>query len=866
MQNSRIARLRHHLRFGETETRPVPDAPQTAGDAFDAAVIGMAVVSPDGLVVRANAQLCDLLGRDRHGVVGSPWHGLGHPDDRQVMAARLATFAHGGRDRIEFRTRCLRLDGTVVDTEVRGTRTVVDGTTMVLVQVSDATEALTAIARMSAAEHRFHTLTEGLTDAVYWLELRPQLRFRYVNGAAADMTGYPVDEIYANPALHRHIVHPADLHLLEEPVAGAPDSGPLLLRWVARDGTVRWVEQRTSVLSATDGQVTDVIGMARDVTLPVETDLARARHRAQRDAVTALALTATTTDDPGVVLKEAVATVDRFMPADLSAVWWETGPGEELRLAAGAGFNDLEVGHTLVDGLDSHAARVRGNQACTSFDNSGLAARLRIGDELAGEGVTSGAGVSILSGGRAVGALAVYFHGSISVDPQDVLFLQAVANTLGASADQAAFAAHLRDLSLSDPLTGLLNRAALVEELDRSLDSVGQDSLVAVAVCGVDDFRLLSEAMGTDAGDRALIEVARRLELVVASGSSIARYGSEFAFIIPRPDRMDSLDVVAAAVMASFSEPVATGADPFDVTISMGLAVGARGDDADEVLADALMALHDAQHRGRSQWMLAAEHGNTRALRRLDLTSGLRGAVEREEIRAHFQPIIDLRDGQVVGYEALARWERSEGDTVPPDEFITIAEDTGFINDIGLSMLDQACVFLETEHEDDPTRALKVTVNVSSRQLDEPDFPRRVEEILAGHGIPRLSVCLELTESAVVPGDQTMLDRLNALKRLGVTLAIDDFGTGYSSFAYLSQLPIDLLKLDRTFVTGLQDDPRRIAVVSSIISLASALGIEVLAEGVETSQERDVLADLDCGMAQGYLWSRPLSAQDAHAG
>jgi diguanylate cyclase len=730
----------------------------------------------------------------------------------------------------------------------------------------DVQHGLLAAARTGAAEDRFRILARDLTDAVYWLELRPEPGIRFANGAASAMTGYTADELRADPELRHRIVHPDDRDLVAEPQPGAPGSDPVLLRWVARDGTVRWVEQRQSVLAVDDQGITDVLCVGRDMTLQVESDGAWARHSAQRDAVTALAIAGITTDDPGVVLKEAVTTVDRFVPADLCAVWWETGPGDELRLAAGVGFTELEVGRALVDAVDSHAARARDEQACTAFDNSAVIASLCIGGELAGEGVTSGAGVSILSGGRPVGALTVYFHGSAAIEPQDELFLQAVANTLGASADQAAFARHLHELSLRDPLTGLLNRTALLDELARGLDSAGQDALVAVAVCGVDDFRLLHEGLGSEAGDRALIEVARRLQPVAGPGSAIARSGSEFAFIIPRPDRMDALDDVATEVMAAFREPMPVGAEPCAVTVSVGLAVGTRGDDADEVLAHALLALHDAQHRGRSQWMLAAEHGNTRALRHLDLTSGLRGAVEREEIRAHFQPIVDLRAGDVVGYEALARWERSRGDTVPPDEFIAIAEDTGFINDIGLAMLDQACDFLEAERVADPDRALKITVNVSSRQLDEPDFPRRVEEILAGHTVPRLAICLELTESAVVPGDQRMLDRLNALKRLGVTLAIDDFGTGYSSFAYLSQLPIDLLKLDRTFVTGIQDDPRRIAVVSSIISLASALGIEVLAEGVETSQERDILAELDCGMAQGYLWGRPLSAHDAHAG
>jgi diguanylate cyclase (GGDEF)-like protein/PAS domain S-box-containing protein len=723
-----------------------------------------------------------------------------------------------------------------------------------------------AVAEMHAAERRFEVLTRHLTDAVCWLQLRPEPRFRFVNEAFADMTGYTADELAADPELRHRIIHPDDRELVEEPTVDGSGEEAVLLRWVGRDGTVRWVEQRMSVLTVTDGLVTDVLGVGQNVTLRVETDRAWARHRAQREAVTALAATGTATDDPEVVLYEAVATVDRFMGADLCAVWWETGPGADFRLAAGVGFADLEVGQALVDAVDSHGARIVANQPCTSFDHSVVTGPPGVGDELANERVVAGDGVSILSGGRAVGALAVYFHTSASVDPEDFLFLQAVANTLGASADQARVAEHLYDLTLFDPLTGVLNRTGLLDELAFTLYSAGQDALVAVALCDIDDFRLLNEALGREAGDQVLVEVASRLQRVAGPDAALARSGNdEFAFVIPRADRMESLDVVAAEVMAAFSVPMIVGGDPITVTVSIGLAVGTGDDDAGSVLADAGVALHGAQHRGRSQWMLAAEHGHTLALRRVGLTSGLRSAVEHDKIRAHFQPIISLRDGDVVGYEALARWERSTGDTVPPDEFIAIAEDTGFINDIGLSMLDQACVFLEAEGNDDPAHPLRVTVNVSSQQLDQPDFARRVEEVLDGHQIPRPAICLELTESAVVPGDQTTLDRLHALKRLGVTLAIDDFGTSYSSFAYLSQLPIDLIKLDRAFVTGIQDDPRRIAVVSSIISLAAALGIEVVAEGVETSQERDVLADLHCEFAQGYLWGRPLSAQEAHS-
>lgn len=421
-------------------------------------------------------------------------------------------------------------------------------------------------------------------------------------------------------------------------------------------------------------------------------------------------------------------------------------------------------------------------------------------------------------------------------------------------------------VSLHDPLTGLLNRSALIKRLTQLLDAEPHRP-VLVAACDIDEFRLLNEAMGTNVGDGVLVEVASRLQSAAGRGAIVGRCGNdEFIVIIAGHDGIDP-EAVGSKLSAAF--PIVAAA--LTVTVSVGLVVGtAYGDTgerratAETLVAAARVAVRGARERRRGHWTAVSPHQDPRAMRQFELTNSLRGAVERGEIHAHFQPLVTLADGGLVGFEALARWERDGGVTISPDDFVPIAEQTGVIDDIGLSMLDQACALLG-RHQDS-ARTLKVAVNVSACQLDDPDFGRRVAEVLGNYPIPRLSICLELTETSLVPGGQAMLDRLHALKRLGVTLAIDDFGTGYSSFAYLSEFPIDILKLDRSFVTDLQDDPRRIAVVGSIIALALTLGIDVLAEGIETEAERAILDGLHCRFGQGFLWGRPVPSDEILTG
>lgn len=246
-----------------------------------------------------------------------------------------------------------------------------------------------------------------------------------------------------------------------------------------------------------------------------------------------------------------------------------------------------------------------------------------------------------------------------------------------------------------------------------------------------------------------------------------------------------------------------------------------------------------------------------------EAAAGMGDAIRTGAIRPWFQPIVCIHHGEVVGYEALARWHKEDGSVVRPAAFLPAAEAAGLLDTLGMTILDQACDFLQRRRAEALGQELMVGVNLSAVQLDDRRLADRIDSVLARHAVPRSAVCLEVTEGALVPGELTAVARLHVLRRLGVSLALDDFGSTHASLSYLTQVPIDVLKLGPVFLADLRDDPRRMVIARSVISMARELGIAVLAEGIETAGDRDLLRALGCELAQGYLWSPPVPADEA---
>jgi diguanylate cyclase (GGDEF)-like protein len=422
----------------------------------------------------------------------------------------------------------------------------------------------------------------------------------------------------------------------------------------------------------------------------------------------------------------------------------------------------------------------------------------------------------------------------------------------------AAGQARLTHQQLHDPLTGLANRTLLLDRLSHALmASKRRETAVAVLFVDMDHFKSVNDAVGHSSGDGLLMQVARRLQKLVRPTDTAARFGSDEFVLLCEDLTAPQTEAAAVAerVIEALSEPFAVAARELFASASIGIAIGRPGDDAEVVMSQADAAMHLAKRRGRARHVLYKPAIDEGSSRRAELANALHRTLKHGELQIHYQPVTDLRSQRVVTMEALLRWCHPDLGPVAPVEFIPIAEDTGLIVDIGRWVLETACSDCRAWR--DAGHDVGVSINVSGRQLADADLVDDVREALERAGLPPAAVTLELTESILVTSDKGSRVALTALKALGVRLAIDDFGTGYSSLSYLAELPVDDLKIDRSFVSRLGHDTQSLSMIGAVVELAHSLGLIVTAEGVETELELAELRRTGCDLVQGYLLGKP---------
>jgi diguanylate cyclase (GGDEF)-like protein len=474
-----------------------------------------------------------------------------------------------------------------------------------------------------------------------------------------------------------------------------------------------------------------------------------------------------------------------------------------------------------------------------------------------------------------LGALDLYRNTTGPLDPQDMEAAQTLADVaaaylLNAQARERALdvSDRFRESALHDALTGLPNRALLVQRLEHAAQRARRSrSTAAVLFADIDHFKRINDTYGHSVGDQLLIAVAQRLSAAIRPGDTLARVsGDEFVFLCEDLSHVDDVELLANRIEQSFVAPFRLGDAEVSVTVSVGIAYAGLGEAVtNEVVTNADIAMYQAKRSGGGFHQVIDLRAAKEAKDRNRLTQDLRRALPEEQFDLAYQPIVRTTDGLVTGIEALLRWTHPVQGPIPALTTVSIAEQNGLIGEIGAWVLERSCRDRIQWLADRPDQPLDLSVNVSARQLMGPGFCAGVAAMLDATGMDPSALALEVTEGIFIEDSDRAVRVLADLKALGVRLALDDFGSGYCSLGYLRRFLVDVIKIDQAFIANIRSDSTAATIVTAVTNLAHDLGMSVTAEGVETEQQQDRVVNIGCELAQGFLYARPMTRQDVSA-
>ena len=838
---------------------------------FDAAPTGMILVGPDDRYLRANRAFADMLGTVPEELVGQHVRDLasaeGTADDGDVLQDLL----HAGRESVLRRVLYVRLDGSTVPALVTTSlvRPEAGGPWLLLSQVE------TVEARQAVESQMLEV--QSAVDGIVSIDARGRViawnrgAERLLGHRSADMLGTPLDRIIPSGLLDAHqggllrLGQGGEPRLLGETVE---------VQAVRSDGTRVHVE--LSLSTWTRHGNTHYTGILRDVT-------ERRRAQTRADLVAHAAATANEASTFADATRSVLADICRRLGWVGGHAWTAGEPtvtwfisdhdhrgGRACPLAEVAAAGRAPTVEQL-----PHDGRTR-----VSVDRSGLAGG-DLGPALEPCGIGAGLAVPVRAGGETVGTVALYLpEGAPAPDAELVAACEQVGVLLGRVVERERTVSQLRHQAGHDPLTDLPNRRTLLEEiatLQQELADGVLDGDCAVVLIDLDRFKVVNDSLGHTCGDLLLVEVARRLVGAAGPQGLVARLGGDEFVVVARglaprtgsgPDPGTAL---AERLVAALRGPVDLAGQDVPVHGSAGVCTlgpqhAAAPHYPGAVLRDADAALRKAKSAGRDRVITYDATMRSDTLAKLADESALERAIVTGALVLHYQPVVDLATGRPVGAEALVRWPRPGHGLVPPDRFVPLAEETGLIVELGRWVLLQACADAARWRDVAPLLAAgSVSVNVSARQLAHPRFPSDVAQALRASGLAPGRLVLEITESAVIVDMDGALATMHALRATGVRLALDDFGTGYSSMSYVQRLPVEVLKVDKSFIDPITGPGQGTALAEVVLKLAQATGLRTVAEGVETPRQAAALRALGCDSGQGWTWSRAVALDELGA-
>jgi diguanylate cyclase (GGDEF)-like protein/PAS domain S-box-containing protein len=718
-------------------------------------------------------------------------------------------------------------------------------------------------ARAWDPERGVRSLIENASDVI--TVLGPDLTIVFQTSSCTRLLGYPTEEL--DGSKFASIVHPADLSQLRLACATVADgirSDPVDLRLRHSDG--EWIDVETVVRhQADEGHLVLTTRDARERKRAER----KLRQQADQQAVVAeLGARALEGGELHELVLLAASEVCHVLGADFAGLHQHVPERESFVLAGGVGLESFRRNGATIAGPGSWLEHVLAGKQAHIISDWGTSSEFSEAAFLESSGIASGIGVPVPGAQQPFGVLSVQAARGGHFNYEHGVFLRSVANVLAAAIARQEAEAEVRHQALHDAVTGLPNRILFEDRLTRVLATARRHHRsLAVLFLDLDHFKRVNDSLGHSVGDQVLQAVARRMSACLRVEDTLARFGGdEFVVLMPEIEREEDWAHVVDRIDRTLQRPLDIDGRQIVTSMSVGVAIGGALDpskDAQALVRDADLAMYAAKQRGPGRREVFEKRMYDAAVQRLDLIGDLHQALDREEFRVHYQPIVALEDQRIVGLEALVRWEHPHHGLLLPAAFLPLAEETGLIIPLGEMVLREACRRLARWQQSHPAnRDMYVSVNLSTQEVHRTGLVAGVRRVLEDTGIRPETLVLEITEGVLLTTEDEALQALNELRGLGVQLAVDDFGTGYSALSYLQRLPVSILKIDKAFVDRVGADQDQERLLNGIIKLAHDVNLATVAEGIETQEQAEALRRLHAELGQGFHYSRPTTAEE----